>query len=115
MSSSVTPPIVEQPDLADAYQDLFDILGTAYWHATDIDSKDLLHGTQAAIGDILTALDEDQLARNTCAFTAILPKVKAVNDALKQVQETITTITKDIDTAAQVLAAANKLLTLVPL
>lgn len=114
-TSSLTPPIAQPPDLADAYQELFDQLGTAYWHATDMESKDLLHGTQAAIGDILTALDDDQLANNTAAFTAILPKVKAVNDALKQIQETITKITKDIDTAGKVLMAVNKLLTLVPL
>lgn len=115
MSTSLTPPIAQPADLADAYQHLYDQLGKAYWHATDIDSKDLIHGTQMAIGDLLTALDEDELAGNTAQFTALLPKVKAVNDALKRVQESINQITKDIDTASMVLAAVNKLLTLVPL
>lgn len=115
MSTSLTPPIAQPADLAHAYQQLYDQLGTAYWHATDIDSKDLIHGTQTAIGDILTALDEDQLAGNSAQFTALLPKVKAVNDALKQIQESIKKITKDIDTASNVLAAVSKLLTLVPL
>ena len=115
MSTTPTAPIAQPPDLAAAYQQIYDQLGTAYWHAADIESKDLIHGTQAAIGDILTALDEDLLAGNTAQFTALLPKVKAVNDALKQVRETISAITKDIDTAGKVLAAANQVLMLVPL
>jgi hypothetical protein len=115
MSASLTPPIAQPPDLAMAYEQLYDELGRAYWHATDIESKDLLHGTQAAIGDIITAMDEDELAENTAAFTAMLPKVKAVNDALKEIQDRITRITKDIDTASKVLAAVNKVLTMVPL
>lgn len=114
MSESVTSPIGQAPDLAAAYEQLFDELGKAYWHATDIESKDLLHGTQAAVGDIITALDEDLLASNTAAFMAMLPKVKAVNNALKQIQDSITKITKDIDTAGKVLGAVNQVLALVP-
>jgi hypothetical protein len=115
MSTSAIPPLPRNPDLAAAYHQAFDALGTAYWDASDVASKDLLHGTQAAIGDILTALDQDQIAGNTDAFIALTPKVKAVNDQLKEIETSIKQITKNIDTAASVLAAASKVLSLLPL
>jgi hypothetical protein len=113
--SSPANPLPPNPDLAAAYQQAYDALGTAYWAASDIDSKDLIHGTQEAIGDILTALDEDQIAGNTDAFIAINAKVKAVNAQLQEIKDSISTITKNINTASTVLAAASKVLSLLPL
>lgn len=115
MSSPAIPAVLQNPDLVEAYHKIFDALGTAYWDASDIESKDLIHGTQSAIGDIITALDEGQIAANTDAFIAITPKIKAVNDALKSIKDSINKITKNIDTAAAVLAAANKVLSYLPL
>ena len=113
--SSPANSLPANPDLAAAYQQAYDALGTAYWDASDIASKDLLHGTQEAIGDILTALDQDQLAGNTNAFTALNAKVKAVNTQLQEIKDSISIITKNINTASTVLAAASKVLSLLPL
>jgi hypothetical protein len=113
--SSPANPLPPNPDLAAAYQQAYDALGTAYWDASDIASKDLLHGTQEAIGDIITALDEDAIAGNTAAFTALNAKVKAVNVQLQEIKDSISTITKNIDTASTVLAAVSKVLSLLPL
>jgi hypothetical protein len=115
MSTSTIPPLPQNPDLTAAYQQAYDALGTAYWDASDLASKDLLHGTQAAIGDIISALDADEIAGNTDAFLALTPKVKAVNDQLKAIEASIKQITKNIDTATTVLAAASKVLSLLPL
>lgn len=113
--SSPSPALPQNGDLLDAYQDAFDALGQAYWDASDLPSKDLLHGTQAAIGNILSALDQDELAGNTEAFLAILPKVKAVNHALDEIKDSISRITKNIDTAASVMSTATRILSLLPL
>ena len=115
MRASTKSPLPLNPDLAVAYQQAYDALGEAYWDASDLPSKDLLHGTQAAIGDIIDALDEADVASNTDAFISLTPKMKAINDQLKEIEASIKQITKNIDTAAAVMAAASKVLSLLPL
>lgn len=112
--STAASPILQNPDPGAAYQAAYDALGRAYWDASDIQSKDLIHGTQEAIGDILTAIDGQQLATNTALFIELTPKIKAINVALTQIQTEITKITKNINTAANVIAAINKVMSLFP-
>jgi hypothetical protein len=110
---STTPPsILKSPDVAATYQDVYDALGRAYWEASDINSKDLIHGAQEAIGEIITALDEQGLASNTELFIQLEPKIKAVNASLKTIQDQISTITKNIGTASTVIAVISKALSL---
>ena len=106
--------VLQNPDPGASYQAAYDALGEAYWVASDIHSKDLIYGAQQAIGDILTALNEQQLATNTELFIQLTPKIKAVNAALKTIQDQITTITKNIDTAGTVLSAISKVLSVYP-
>jgi hypothetical protein len=114
MSSKTIPSLLQNPDLAAAYQDTFDALGRAYWDASDIASKDLIHGTQEAIAKIITAIDEQDLASNTALLIKLTPKIKAVNTALEEIKDCITKITKNIDTAADVISTVSKLLSLMP-
>ncbi len=112
---STTPPsILQNPDPGAAYQDVYDALGRAYWEASDINSKDLIYGAQEAIGEILTTLDEQDLASNTNVFIQLQPKIAAVNASLKTIQAQIATITKNISTAATVIAVISKALSLFP-
>ncbi len=112
--NSTVPPVLQNPDPGATYQAAYDALGRAYWDASDIQSKDLIYGAQQAIGDILTAIDEQQLATNTTLFIQLTPKIKAINAALTEIQKQITTITKNIDTAAIVISAVTKVLSLYP-
>jgi len=82
--------------------------------ASDIASKDLIHGAQEAIGEIITAIDEQGLAKNTQLFIAFKPKIDAVNKALQTIKDEINQITKNIATAATVVSAISKVLTLWP-
>jgi predicted restriction endonuclease len=112
---STTPStLLQNPDPGATYQAAFDALGRAYWDASDIQSKDLIHGAQMAIGDIISAFDDQQLATNTELFIQLTPKIKAINTALTQIQKEISTITKNIDTAATVISAVTKVLSLYP-
>lgn len=112
MSSTPQPPALQNPDLGDIYQDAYDALGRAYWDATDIESKDLIHGVQEAIGDVITAIDEEDLAHNTDLFNDLRPKIDGINTALKKIKDEITQITKNINTASMVVAAVSKVLSL---
>jgi len=112
--STTAPSILQNPDAAATYQAVYDALGRAYWEASDINSKDLVYGAQEAIGDIITALDEQDLASNTNLFIELQPKIKAVNASLQTIQAQITTITKNISTAATVISVISKALSLFP-
>lgn len=112
--STTSSTLLQNPDPGATYQAAFDALGRAYWDASDIQSKDLIHGTQMAIGDIVTALDEQQLATNTALFIQLTPKIKAINANLTEIKQEICKITKNIDTAATVISAVTKVLSLYP-
>jgi hypothetical protein len=113
---STTPlSILQNPDAAATYQAVYDALGRAYWEASDINSKDLIYGAQEAIGEIITALDEQGLASNTNLFLQLQPKIAAVNASLQTIQAQISTITKNINTAATVVSVINKALSLFPI
>lgn len=112
--STTVPSILQNPDAAATYQAVYDALGRAYWEASDINSKDLVYGAQEAIGEIITALDEQGLASNTIAFVQLRPKIAAVNASLQTIQSQISTITKNINTAATVISVISKALSLFP-
>lgn len=112
--STTPPPILQNPDPAATYQAVYDALGRAYWEASDINSKDLVYGAQEAIGEIITTLDEQDLASNTNVFIQLQPKIAAVNASLQIIQTQITTITKNINTAATVISVISKALSLFP-
>ncbi|MGA3047736.1 MAG: hypothetical protein ABSD67_13985 [Terracidiphilus sp.] len=113
MSTSASS-VLQNPDPGATYQDAYNALGAAYWEASDINSKDLVYGAQQAIGDIITAFNQQQLATNTALFIQLTPKIKAVNATLTQIKASITTITKNISTAATVISAISKVLSLYP-
>jgi hypothetical protein len=112
--STTPPPNLQNPDVAVSYQNVYDALGRAYWEASDIPTKDQIYGAQEAIGDIITQLDEQGIAQNTNLFVQLQPKIVAVNASLKTIQGEITQITKNINTAATVVSAISKVLSLFP-
>jgi hypothetical protein len=111
-ATSTVPPPLTNPDNVQAYQDLYDALGRAYWDASDINSKDTIQGAREAVYAIITNLNEAQLEANTTKFLAIVPTIKSANDALANIQRSINNITKNINTAGVVLAAISKVLSL---
>lgn len=108
------PPTLQTPDLADAYQELYDSLDDAYWHASDVSSKDLVHGVETEVGEILDAIVQQQLATNTSLFTAVGSKIQATNAGLKKIQAGIDRITQNIALSGKLLGAISKVLALFP-
>lgn len=108
------PPALTNPDTVETYKALYDILGRAYWEASDLNAKDTIQGARDAIYQILTDLNSDKLAANTALFLALQAKIKDSNKALEEIKEQIAKITKNISTASTVIAAIAKVLSLAP-
>jgi hypothetical protein len=107
-------PVLTNPDAVTTYQTLYDLLGRAYWEASDIKAKDTIQGARDAIYDILTDLNRAKLDANTDLFIALQPRIKASNKALSKIKDKISSITKNISTASSVIAAISKVLSLAP-
>lgn len=107
-------PLPQNPDLGDVYQQLYDDLGRAYWETSGAENKDLLHGTQEAIGKILTAINQQDLATNTALFLKLKSSIDAVNVQLEEIRQDINKITRNIETAGKIIAGINQALSLVP-
>lgn len=111
-ATPTVPPVLTNPGSVQAYQDLYDALGRAYWDASDINSKDTIQGVREAVYDIITQLDESDLATNTAKFLALKSSVKTANDALARIKDQINQITKNINTVGTVIGAISKVLSL---
>lgn len=108
------PPALADPDTAEAYQALYDILGRAYWEASDLNSKDTIQGARDSIYEILTDLNRAKLEANTALFLALKGKINDSNKALEEIKEKINSITKNISTASNVVGAIAKVLSVAP-
>lgn len=108
-----TPPSLANPDTIVTYKALYDTLGRAYWEASDINAKDTIQGVRDAIYDIITDLNIAQLKANTALYLAVMPKIRHTNAALGKIKDDISSITKNINTAATVMASITKLLAII--
>ena len=80
-----------------------------------MDSKDQVAAARDEAYDILTALNEEDLEKDTAGFLALSHKIALTNIALKQIQADINKITKNITTGASVIAAITKVLSIAPM
>jgi len=108
-----TPPSLADPETIVMYKALYDTLGRAYWEASDINAKDTIQGVRDAIYDILTDLNIAQLKANTALYLEVMPKIRHTNAALGKIKDDIGSITKNINTAATVMASITKVLTII--
>jgi type I site-specific restriction-modification system R (restriction) subunit len=107
---ATTPPALTDQETIDAYQNLYDALGRAYWDASDIHSKDTVQGARDAVYDIITELNKKELEANTQKFLALVSTIRATNKALAAIQDQINQITRNIGTAASVMSTISKIL-----
>jgi len=105
---------LQQVDLGAAYQQVYHLLGTMYWEASELPAKDLIFGAREAVAEIIDEIDQQELKINDRAFHVLGPKFSAANAALKKIQDDVTQITKNISTAASAIAAISKVLSFFP-
>ena len=119
MTNPPTPPpptltLPLAPPIRAAYQNLYDAYETDIQNTTDVGALEALNASQLDVGNILTKDDEYRLAANTALYTALLQQINSTNVDLKTLQTQILAITNGISTFANVLAAINKVLSLIP-
>lgn len=108
------PPALTDPDTIETYKTLYDVLGRAYWEASDLTAKDTIQGARDAIYEILTDLNIAKLEANTALFLALKTKIRESNKALEEIRDRINAITKNISTASSVIAAIAKVASIAP-
>src|SRR5882724_11189892 len=86
------PPAFSNPDTVETYKALYDILGRAYWEASDLNAKDTIQGARDSIYEILTDLNIAKLEANTALFLALKTKIRDSNKALEEIKDKINNI-----------------------
>lgn len=114
VTAPALPPAFSNPDTVETYKALYDILGRAYWEASDLNAKDTIQGARDSIYEILTDLNIAKLDANTALFQSLKTKIRDSNKALDDIKEKINSITKNISTASTVIAAITKVISIAP-
>jgi hypothetical protein len=114
VAAPALPPALSNPDTVETYKALYDILGRAYWEASDLNAKDTIQGARDSIYEILTDLNIAKLDANTALFQSLKTKIRDSNKALDDIKDKINNITKNIATASTVIAAITKVISIAP-
>jgi hypothetical protein len=108
-------PTIPLPDaVRAAYQDLYAKLETAIENTTDVAALEALNTAQLNVDNTLTKDNMYRIEANTELFQALLQQINDTNSGLKTLQDQITSIASHFATAADIIAAINKVLTLFP-
>ena len=97
-----------------AYVDLYNTLETAIQGTTDVALLLALNPVQTQVSNVLTKDNMYKLHANTELFQALLAQIEDTNEDLETLQDQISSIASGFEMAGKVLAAINKVLTLVP-
>jgi hypothetical protein len=109
-------PIVPLSDAARAaYQDLYHKIQTAIEETADAIALTTLNDSRSSIDDVLTKDNIYRLQLNTIKFSEVYDQVKQANGQLSTLKTRITAVSSHIRTAAEIVAAIDKVLTIVPI
>lgn len=108
------PTLPLTPELKTAYQALYTKLQTAIDSTSDATTLITLNDSRADINDILTKDAMYRIHQSTQAFIDLQQSIKDTNADLLLLKARIAAITAEIATAAQIIAAVDKLLSLIP-
>lgn len=117
LQPGLAPGPVEIPlstELRKAYEDLYDTIEAAIEGTKDTAVLEALNARQADVDNVLTKDDMYRLEANTALFKALCEQIKDTNEGLEELQKQISSIAAGFNDAGQVLAAINKVLTLIP-
>ena len=112
MPGPVTVPL--SSDIRQAYEDLSASIETAIETTRDTAVLEALNPMQGQVDAVLTKDDMYQLEANTKLFNALQQQIRDTNRGLQKLQQQIGSIAAGFSEAGQVLAAVDKVLTLVP-
>ena len=108
------PTLPLSTEVRKAYVDLYNSLETAIQGTTNVALLLALNPVQTQVSNVLTKDNMYKLHANTALFQALLEQIEDTNEDLETLQDQIASIAAGFDMAGKVLAAINKVLTLVP-
>ena len=97
-----------------AYQDLYDKMQDTIDQTTNVPLLEALNTWQGEVDDILTKDNMYRLKASSALFDALLKQINDTNDGLDKLKNQIQSISAGFEEAGQVLAAIDKVLTLIP-
>lgn len=97
-----------------AYQNLFDRMQVAIDKTTDVALLEALNTWQGEVDDVLTKDNMYRIKASSALFDALLEQINDTNEGLEKLKKQIESIATGFQIAGQVLAAINKVLSLVP-
>jgi hypothetical protein len=100
-------------DAIAALMALYDALDDAYWVASDVPTKDRIHGIAQAVYTELTRLNRLTIEERGKKYRPIGNDMKLVKVRLGVLKEEIDRVIHAIDTINRVVAAASRVLTLI--
>ncbi len=112
MPGTVTIPL--SSDIRQAYEDLAASIETVIETTKDTAILEALNPMQGQVDAVLTKDDMYKLKANTKLFNALQQQIRDTNQGLQKLQQQIGSIAAGFSEAGQVLAAIDKVLTLIP-
>jgi hypothetical protein len=109
-----SPTVPLTPDVRAAYQDLYNKMQAALDNTMDADVVEALNAWQPQVDRILKQDDEYKLSADTNIFAALQQQIDSTNKGLKTLQDQISSIASHFAMAGDILAAINKVFTLIP-
>jgi hypothetical protein len=97
-----------------AYRDLYDAMEAAIEGTTDVATLEALNAKIGDVDNVLTKDDMYRLRANSELYEALLKQINDTNDGLKALQDQIAAIATGFSEAGKILAAVDKVLSLVP-
>lgn len=114
ISSLPAPTIPLSPEVRAAFQNLYDKIQAVIDSTMDLATVEALNRWQPEVDQILTQDDEYKLNQDTNIFTALQKQIKYVNDGLTELRSQISSIASHFAMAGDIIAAIDKVLSLVP-
>ncbi len=108
------PTIPLTPDVRAAYQDLYNKMQAQLDSTMDLAAIEALNTWQPEVDQVLTKDDEYKLRADTAVFNALRKQIDFTNDGLKTLRDQISSIASHFSMAGDILAAIEKVLSLVP-
>ena len=108
------PTIPLTPEVRAAYPDLYNKMQAAIDSTMDLATLQALNAWHPKLEQVLTQDDKYKLSADSAIFESLQSQINYVNQGLKTLRDQISSITSHIAMAGDIIAAIDKVLTLVP-
>ncbi len=108
------PTIPLTPEVRAAYQDLYNKIQAGIDSTMDLAAVQALNTWWAEVDQVLTKDDEYKLSADTAIFEALKKQINYTNQGLKTLRDQISSIASHFAMAGDIVAAIDKVFTLIP-